>query len=275
MTHTFYLGVRAHDFEGETLDALFAGIARLGIEAIQFAPRITLSALPWEKGVVTPGLGQFIKQALDRHGLRVSVLGCYIHPSAQDTAVLQKNIELFRQNLLLAKYIGAGMVAMETGAWETPELTAGEAAYQTLLSTVRQLIVTAERLGVSIGIEPVATHVIHSSEMAQRLFEDVGSDNLTLVFDPMNAIGSEMERQHDIIDGYFDMLGRQISVIHLKDRKSVGKTLLPCHAGEGSFDFQYLFDRTKACKPVIDMILEETGKERFAGEKKRLQMLGL
>lgn len=275
LTHSFNLGVRGHDFRGETLDELFGNIASLGIENIQFAPKITLSHLPLEKGIVTPELGNYIKHALDKHGLRVSVLGCYINPSARDSQALRRNIEMFKQNLMLAKYIGAGMVATETGAWETPELTDSEEAYQTLRATVSELTATAENLGVNIGIEPVTIYVINNCEKAQRLFSDINSDNLTLVFDPMNAIGDDIEHQHEIIDEFFDKMSSKISVIHLKDRHTVDGRLAPCPAGEGQVDFKYLFDKAKENKPFVDMILEETNIDRFTSEKERLLALGL
>lgn len=274
--YSFNLGVRAHDFHGETLDELFSNISEKGIRTIQFAPRKSMPYLPWDMGIVTPELGSYIKSMLDKYGLRVSVLGCYINPSNPNEAARRRDIECFKESLMLAKYIGAGMVATETGAWKTPALTNSEGAYQTLLATVRELLKTAEGLGVNIGIEPVTVYVINSCAKMKRLLSDADSENLTIVFDPINAIGDDLDSQYKIIDDFFSTVNSKISAIHLKDRlRDDQGRAVHCTAGKGLFDFRYFFDKARECKPFIDMLLEETAPDRFSAEKENLISKGL
>lgn len=269
------LGLRGHDAPAETPEALANTLAAIGATHVQLALK---KSFPWISGSesLTPALGKYLRTLFDRHGISVSVLGCYINPVEADETERRNQLNWFKANLKFAKYLGADMVGTETGVYLNQEHTHTEENYQRLLVSMRELTDCAEKLGTVVGIEAVSLHTICSPAMLHRLLEDLNSPAVSLIFDPINLLRrGEKETQHQLIDEYYRLCGEHIALLHLKDYCMNGETPVPLHAGDsrGILDCAYLFDRVLEHSPCIDIILDETPADSFPDAAAKIQAL--
>jgi len=253
-----YIGMRGHDFDTDTLDALLSKCNEYGVGGVQLA--FLKSIKGFKKGSFTPEYAQSIGDAFRSAGVRIPVLGCYINPSSPDKDELEDSIAYFIENLHYAKYIGADMVGLETCTFSSDaEINQSEEVYQYLLKNMKRLVAAAEEIGVIIGIEGVHCHVVNCPEKMKRLVDDLNSPNVRVIFDPVNYINaSNYENQDAIINTHFDLLGNLTRALHLKDFKLVdGNTAyeFPC---DGLLNKELVWKRVKEFYPDMPVILEET-----------------
>ena len=147
MYDTIEIGIRAHDLPAATPAELLACTKKLGISYVQLAPRKSFSQIPWSSSTFSPGLAAKIRK--DLGDLRISVLGSYIDLLAEGDARAEQKA-IFEQNMLFAKYLGAGVVGTETGMSDH-----SEADFQKVLQFVKELVRDAEKLGVIVAVEGV------------------------------------------------------------------------------------------------------------------------
>ncbi len=254
------IGIRAHDLKANTPAALREQAEKLQVKYVQLALRKSFTGIHWTNHTFSVGLAEKIKAELG--GLRVSVLGSYINLLAEGEA-LEREKETFRQNLLFAKYLGAGMVGTETGTSDH-----SEADYQKVLKAVRELADTAEKLGVMIGIEGVWAHTINTPEAMRRLLDEVNSPNVMTILDPINYLNdSNYQQQDEIISAAFELLADKIMAIHVKDFRVEDGKMQPAQIGTGQLNMALLFDYIRTKKPWIDILLEQSSMELFPADR--------
>ena len=260
------IGTRGHDLPYQDGKSLMEGCKRLGIETIQLALPKSFPDICWEPGVFSPGLAARLKREMEANNVYISVLGCYIDPVHPDDTVRQAGLDKFAEHMLFAKYLGADMIGTETGAYAGPGTaeTRSEAAYQRLLEGLRPLVARAEKLGVMIGIEPVACFTIYDPARMRRLLDDLCSPNVLAIFDPVNLLDiSNYRRQHELVDEALALFGDRIAVLHLKDFTIQNGQMCTCLAGDGMLDLPYLANTIRTKKPGIDIILEEVPEAQW------------
>ncbi len=251
------IGMRGHDLPCQDLASLGEALAALEVPVIQLALGKSLPG--FAPGMWSPGYARKMGETLARHGVHVSVLGCYINPIHPDSEVRRGEIARFQEHIRYAKFLGADMVGTETGSLLTgnPLDNRTEEAYKTLLASLQELVAYAGQLGVMVGIEPVTEFPIYCPERMRRLLDDLHAPNVCVILDPVNLMDkTNYQEQHTILEQSFALFGDQIGVLHLKDFSDAGGYHL-CLAGDGMLDYPYLFSLVKRYKPGIDMILEE------------------
>lgn len=254
------IGMRAHDLNAHTPQALQEKCKALQIPYVQLALRKSFSEIVWTNHTFSIGLAEKIKA--DLGDVRISVLGSYINLLAEGEA-LEHELNVFRQNMLFAKFLGAGVVGTETGLSDH-----SEADYQKVCRAVRTLADDAEKLGVMIGIEGVKQHTIHSPQMMRRLLDDVDSPNVLTIFDPINYLSADNYTEQDqIIRDAFSLLADKMTVVHLKDYTVTDGMLRLVQIGSGDFNMKLLFDCIRAEKPYMDVLLEGSSEELFHTER--------
>jgi sugar phosphate isomerase/epimerase len=165
--------------------------------------------------------------------------------------------------------LGADMVGTETGRLD-PNFkivpgTYTEGAYQLLLKSMREIVSAAEKLGVIVGVEGVATHTLYSPEMMLRFLRDIDSPNVEVILDPVNLLDrNNYTEQEKVIDKVFDYYGDRVSVMHIKDFKldENGDVAFE-QVGEGLFNYAPLFKHLKTKKPHITMLIENSNESRY------------
>jgi len=262
-------GIRGHDLGGkQSFNDFLAKVSKNNIEQVQLAFKKSISDIDFSVGHYNPGLAHFISKNLKANNIHVAVLGCYINPTNPNESKRKEAIKQFIENLKYAKKIGADLVGTETGRYDENfkivPYTYTEGCYQLLLETMGEIVSAAEKLGVIVGIEPVATHTLYCPEIAKRFLDDLNSPNVEIILDPVNLIDeSNFLNQEDVLDRAFRFLGDKISIIHIKDFRIEDGNVKFEKVGDGLFNYEPLFKFIKENKPHITMLIENSNEERF------------
>lgn len=260
------LGVRAHDFGKLPIDDLARRVAAHGLCAVQFAAPKSIPGFDDDAGRLSPGLAIHARETLRAHGVAIAVLGCYINLGTPDEAAAAHHLRRFKDYLRHARDFGCGIVATETGSVNAdfsfhPD-NHGEAAYQRVLRRMRELAAAAERFGVCVCVEAVSTFVIHSPARVRRLLDDVGSDNLQVLFDPVNLLNADNHRRQDaLIEESFALFADRMAVFHAKDFVITpdGRCRQAAAGAEGGLlNYPLFFKLAKKHKPFAQILLEDT-----------------
>lgn len=273
-------GMRAHDLGGkQTFDQLIDKLTEHKIDTIQLAFPKSIIDIDFTTGHYNPGLGRFVGKKLADNNIHVAVLGCYINPTNPDEAKRQAAVARFIEHLKYAKAIGADMVGTETGRLDEDfNIVPGtytETCYQRLLKSMREIVDAAEKLGVIVGVEGVATHTLYSPEMMQRFLDDINSPNVEVILDPVNLLDrNNYKNQEEVIAKAFKYYGDRISVMHIKDFKldENGDVAFE-QVGEGLFNYAPLFKELKESKPHITMLVENSNGGRYHSDCEYLQKI--
>lgn len=270
------IGVRAHDFGCLPAEELAASIAEAGMVCAQLAPGKAIAGLALRPGLLNPGLAFDIGGAFHRHGVQIAVLGCYVNPIHPDPAVRRSLLALFKEHLRFARDFGCGLVALETGSVNADYLphpdNHTEAAFAQSLKSIAELAAEAERFGVTVGIEGVADHPVSTPKKMRRMLDEVGSNNLQVVFDPVNYLTSENYRdQERVISEAIDLFGDRIAVIHAKDFLIDSGQLKFTSAGLGLLRHDLVMDFALQRKPGISILLEDANPEKARASREFLR----
>ena len=252
------IGVRGHDYGCASPEVMAKRISEAGFCCFQLALHKAIEGIKPIYGFLNPGLCYDIRSAFERENLEVAVLGCYIDPACRDDDKRAYEVKRFREQIAYARQLGSYIVATETTGFSGDE-SERALQFERLTDSVLRMVEQAERFGVFVGIEPVLKHTLNTPESTRKLLDIVACDNMQIVLDPINLLSPEnISRQHEIIDGCFELFGDRIVAVHAKD-VIIDKDgrFTPCVIGEGIFDHQYFYDKLKAVKPGISVLREE------------------
>ncbi|MBA2938277.1 sugar phosphate isomerase/epimerase [Paenibacillus sp. CGMCC 1.16610] len=260
------IGTLAHTVGHLPLNQLTEKLRGRGVDFVQLALSKAISDIDTSLGKLSPGLANHIGEQFQRAGIRIGVLGCYINPIHPDPQQRRHEINRFKEHLRYARDLGTSIVATET-ADLTTYLTQDPERYEAigwelLKQTVEELAEEAERWGVHIGLEPVFTHTLSSTEKMVRILEEVPSSNLGVVFDPVNLIPpTAIQSQEAFLDEAFAAFGDRIVLAHLKDVIVQDGILKSVRSGEGIFQTKSFLEKLHRVKPGVDISLEQLTDE--------------
>jgi len=260
------IGARAHDFGCLPAEPLAAKLASKDMACAQLAVGKAIAGLTLKPGLLNPGLAGEIGGAFQKHGVQIAVLGCYVNPIHPDLATRQALLGLFKEHLRYARDFGNGLVALETGSVNADYLphpdNHGEEAFQQSLASIAELVAEAEKFGVIVGIEAVATHPVSTPKKMRRMLDAVGSNNLQVVFDPVNLLTLENHREQErVIAESLDLFGDRIAIIHAKDFIIKNGEFQPVGTGSGMLQHDRVMKFAVQQKPGISILLEGTSAE--------------
>jgi len=272
------IGVRAHDFGRLSAGELAAKIAAQHLVCTQLAPGKAIAGLNVKPGVLNPGLAFEIGEAFHKHGVQIAVLGCYVNPIHPDPATRQSLLRLFKEHLRFARDFGSGLVALETGSVSADYLphpeNHGEAAFQQSLASIAELVAEAEHFGVIVGIEAVTSHVVSTPKKMRRMLDTVASNNLQVVFDPVNLLSLEnYHEQERVIGESLELFGDRIAVIHAKDFVVENGQFRCASAGLGKLRHDLVMKFAVEHKPGISILLEETNEQMAQDSRQFLRQV--
>ncbi|MBN2547395.1 MAG: sugar phosphate isomerase/epimerase [Spirochaetes bacterium] len=267
------LGVRAHDAGKCRLEdfELFAQkISSYGFKSIQLAMQKSIEGLSLKPGYLNPGIANYIRKALDKNGLYTAVLGCYINPVHPDKNIRRMHLDTFKDHIKFARDFGCSVVGTETGSIN-PDCSYNQGTYtdqvfNEFIKSIVELVEEASKFGVFVAIEAVAnTHTIDTPERMKRVIDIVKSDNLQVIFDPVNMLDdNNINKQDDMIKESFDLLADRMVVIHAKDFIIDNGKRKRVPAGRGLFNFELFFKLLKEYRPYITVLLEDSKPDSFA-----------
>ena len=266
-------GLRGHDI-ADGFEEMCQLAKQAGIRNLQFAMAKTMKEIDFDTIGYDKALSAQVKQKLKEHALKVSVLGCYIHPVHPDQEVLNAQLKRFGAFIHYAKDFEARVVGTETGFVGDLNDTHSEENYQNFLNNIRPLVKLAEQVGVTIGIEPVWANTIYSVERMKRLLDDIHSEKLAVILDVSNLMHPEnLSGQKQMISKAFELFGERIYAVHVKDFRFIGDKKEFAVAGTGELEIEHLFRHIKELKTAPELILDEMKLQYYSESKKRLEHL--
>jgi len=260
------VGVRAHDFGRLPAAELAAKIAANKMVCTQLAPGKAIAGLDMKPGIMNPGLAFDIGEPFRRHGVQIAVLGCYVNPLHPDPATRRSLLGLFKEHLRYARDFGNGLVALETGSLNAdyaphPD-NDSEGAFQQSLASIAELVTEAEQCGVIVGIEGVVSHAVSTPQKMRRMLDTVASNNLQVVFDPVNLLSLENHHEQErIISDSFDLFGDRIAIIHAKDFLVERGQFTCTITGRGMLLYDLVMKFAVQSKPGISIVLEDANEQ--------------
>ncbi|WP_426448030.1 sugar phosphate isomerase/epimerase family protein [Paenibacillus sp. S-38] len=263
-------GILAHNFGRLPLEELADRVAGAGLASVQLALAKALSDVDSATGKLSPGLANHVGEAFAKRGVRIASLGCYINPVHPDPELRKQELRRFKEHLRFCRDFGASVVATETGKLDTFKADEPdryeEKAFETLRSSVLELAEEADKWGVTVGIEPAYTLVIHSTEGMLRLLEEVPTSTLGVVLDPCNLLNASLiDRQHEIISAAFDALADRTVLFHAKDiRKTASGGTEYTPLGTGELDYPHFLRLVKERKPHCHITMEGLEPDQIA-----------
>ncbi len=265
-------GLRAHDLGPAELDELARRIKSKGFTHIHLAPGKAVEGFNPGYGRLTPGAGQIIRKGFEKHGISVSILGCYINPVHPDPKERAQEVSRFVEHLTYARDFGCSLVGTETGSPMadnsfSPDIYSEE-CFQTFMESLTTMVRAAEKTGAIVAIEGVADrHTIHSHERMARVLEMIPSPCLKVIYDPVNFLPSSLASESDrLMEEAFELFGDRICAVHAKDfRFEKGEVNGTYPAGQGEFNFPLLVELINRYKPMVQVTLENNSPETIDG----------
>ena len=85
-----------------------------------------------------------------------------------------------------------------------------------------------------VGIEGVTSLVISTPERMKQMIDKIDSNNLQVIFDPINLLNIENYKNQDrVIKDSFNLFGDKIVIIHAKDFTIEDGKLVQVAPGKG------------------------------------------
>lgn len=269
------IGLRAHDAGKDVSGPLAQKISTAGFHCVQLTLEEAIPGLEAIAGRLSPGLAWRVGADFRDAGVQIAVLSCYFNMMEEKKTVLDRCIADFHERLRCARDFGCGIVATETGSLNAdgsfhPE-NHGDKSFERLLPTLNSLVREAERFGVVVCVEAVWKYVIHDPDSTKRMLDAIPSNNLQILFDPVNmASPDNYGRLDEMIVRAFSLYGERIAVLHLKDYRVRDGKLSIVPLGQGLLNIPLLLGLVHERKPGINVVLEEMD---FAHAKQNLRYL--
>ena len=263
------LGIRLHDVnaglgsEEQTMERRADKAAEEGFECVHLAFSKVIKGVTFDDAALTEGLALYTKRVFMKRELDIAVLGCYLNLAHPDRDRLREIQSRYFGHIRVAALMGAGVVGTETGApnaeYKTDANTHTEKALDTFVRGLAPVVERAEAYGVTLAIEPVWKHIVYDARRAQKVIEAIKSPNLRIIFDPVNLLSPENEKNREaIFEDFIERLYDRIAVVHIKDYVVEGDGLKSIAAGTGVMDYTPIVRFMKQRKPYIHATLENT-----------------
>lgn len=251
------IGLRAHDYGRKNIGDLLTSITRDGYEAVQLAIPKAIPGIDCHDEV-TQDLVDDIHKECVKHGIEVTVLGCYIEPSLLDEQEREIHVQRFLRTMDFVKPLNATCIGTETTDFNYPE-SQREEVFNILVDSVRKMVAKAEEIGVDIAIEPVSRHTLNTPELTARLLREVPSERLKVLFDPVNLLSAEnIKNQDDLWDRSFKEFGDKICVVHIKGaRLNDQGELISTSLKDSQVNYPKIMNWLKEHKPEVTLLREE------------------
>jgi sugar phosphate isomerase/epimerase len=149
-----------------------------------------------------------IHSLVEKTGVQISALGYYPNCLSPDEQEAARSVEHLKKLLQAASDLGLGTVTTFIGRDYTKSV---EDNWPRMLETWRPIVEIADRLNLKIAIEncpmlfsadewPGGKNIATSPKIWSRLFDDIGSPNLGLNYDPSHMVWQQMDYLKPIRD---------------------------------------------------------------------------
>ncbi len=278
------IGIRLHDVnttkgeEMQTMEARAKTAHEEGFSCVHLALQKVIRGVTFDDAAMTEGLAMHVKRVFTENSLDIAVLGCYLNLAHPDPVKLAEIKRRYFANIRVASLAGACMVGTETGApneaYRYEPACHGKEALETFIRNLAPVVECAEHFGVTLAIEPVWNHIVWNADRATEVLEAIQSENLRIIFDPVNLLSAENLKERDyVIRDAMDKLCDKIAMVHLKDYSVSDGKLISIAAGTGEMDYRQILAFLKARKPFVMATLENTDDTNAVECREQIQRL--
>ncbi len=256
------IGIRLHDTAAGTLEERAEFVKQQGFTCVHLAMSKVIDPKYMDPAMATPGLASYLNKALK--GLDTAVLGCYLNLAHPDEKKYQEILKKYVAHLQLCRWMNASVVGTETGNPNAeyrydPVASHTDAALSLFIDRLHPVVDAAEKIGATIAIEPVYTHIVSDGKRARKVLEAIHSPNLKIIFDPVNLLHPDnLQRRDAVLEEAMDLLGDEIAIVHLKDYHAKPEKLEACAPGLGEMNYDAVLRFCNERKPHVQMTLENT-----------------
>ena len=246
-------GIRGHDVRAVGIENICAAAKKNDIEYLQLVLEKSIDGFSF--GDFTPEYAGGIKKQLS--DIQVAILGSYINPSNTDDEGLRIDIEKFKEKIKYASILKPIAVGTETGIYKEG-MTNTEEAYHRVLDTLREIVDEAKKYGVTVAIEGVHCFVINTPQKMKRLIDELDSNYVKVIFDPVNYLNIDNYKEQDkMIEDMFTLLADKICVLHTKDFIVENGEFKSAKPTEGMLNYALILNKMKEHGLDIPIICEE------------------
>ena len=240
------IGIIARTFEEPTLAGVLDAVAAHGIRRVQFNVSC-MGVYDFPNG---PDAAAFVqaRRELDARMIEVVSLSATYNMIHPDPAAREQGMPWLRLRAEHAADLGTDLLTLCTGTrdphnmWADHPQNGSPEAWSDLLTAMEKALAIAEEHGVRLGIEPEVSNVVSSPHKARELLETMRSDRLAIVMDGANVFPrGTIQRQRQILDEAFDLLGDRIALAHAKDLSRDGEAGHEA-AGTGLLDYDHYLE---------------------------------
>ena len=262
-------GIRGHDIRAEGLINIASSAREHNIGYLQLVLEKSIDG--FKKGDFTKEYADELKNQLQ--DTEIAILGSYINPSNPNDLELSFDIEKFKEKIRYADILNPIAVGTETGIFKEG-MTDSEEAYQRVFETMKEIVNEAEKYDVNVGVEGVHCFVINTPQKMKRLVDDLNSDNVKVIFDPVNYLNiNNYQNQDEMINDIFELLSDKICVLHAKDFVVENGEFKMTKPTEGMLNYQLIFEKMKDHNLDIPIICEEINEDEASIAFEKLEKL--
>lgn len=187
-----------------------------------------------------------LRRTADDAGIDIGYLGChstFVSPREFDR---ERGIATFKEALDAAAVLGCGSVVtlIGDGYYDPPlnVLLSRKDAWAQCREAITEVADHARGLGLNVSIELLQGTILNRVELIERMFEEVGADNLRLTMDT-GAFYVAVKPFHNVKDAIV-RLGDLIDVVQIKDEVGLPTIVNTNHIwfGGGLVDFRETYE---------------------------------
>lgn len=261
------IAFRTHDLGVKGLDNAIQKAKDCGISAVQLVAYKFMDEIPYEAGALNEENTLAIGSALKKAEIEVPLIGAYFNPVHSDKEKVVKCKRVFKEYLKYSANLGCNIVGSETGSfnddkWTYNPMNRTDDALWDVVETFKELSAYAKSVGAYVGMEGAAGHVCWNVQTLKRAIDEIGADNIKVIFDLYNYLDvANYKKYLEILDEGLRTFYGKIVVFHIKDCVFKDGQLKQVAPGKGMFDFEKIFAKIKAYDKHATLVLEGTTGE--------------
>jgi sugar phosphate isomerase/epimerase len=269
------IGIFAKTFPRPSLPETLDAVAEAGITVMQFNMALTGlgTSMPDEiPFVVAAG----VREEAQRRGLTTAAVSGTYNTAHPDRAVRTAGLRRLGELLGAAATLGTSTVTLCTGSRDAEDMwrwhpdNATPEAWADMRESLEGALALAERHGVTLAFEPEHNNVVNDAAAGRRILDELGRPELLkVVIDPANLFpGGGLERQDQVLEEAFALLGGDVVLAHAKDVTADG-AIVP--AGQGALDYAAYIALLRAAAPDVPLVLHGLGEDEVAASVARVR----
>ena len=248
------IGVCTTDFPTLPADGLFARIARIGFECVQFS-FASVAEAGYDAGpaleippAIAPETVRLVAACAEKYSLPVVAVNGTFNMAHPDADVRAEGVRRFAVLADAVKALGCPIISLCTGTRNRDSLWQGHPdnltaqAWADSLDTARRLCDIAQARALTLAIETEANNVVCTPERARRMMDEAGSPALKMILDPANLFlpgTARPENARPSLEAAFAGFGDDIVLAHGKDIRP-GEGIDFCATGLGLVDYDLM-----------------------------------